>query len=328
MEKDMKVSCCVITVIFIGITVVALAGGHGWDTRRHHTMCKSFQPQNNVLMRWTPLCFQKARDEQCTSEFQIAVHDTKDIVSLSYIFPGDAPWEWPEIENILHVLRLQKEKLKRDVVFVDIGANIGSISLQVAARGVPTIAIEPMPHNLDLLKSSLCHPANVAIAKRITLIETGLSDTARNCSIWSHLNNRGNGQIVCDSDAAPAQCPECVRMSDVPVTTLDALFADYDHERFPIGAVKIDVECFEPLVMKGGKRLFTSGLVPFIVLEFTGSVIEDRTGVSPLAFLQMLDEWNYDIYLKSFDRLPLHPQNFAANAQKVFNIYLVRRPDL
>lgn len=52
---------------------------------------------------------------------------------------------------------MQERRLpKEGVLLVDVGANIGALSLAVAAHGFSVLAFEPMPANVLALRHSLC----------------------------------------------------------------------------------------------------------------------------------------------------------------------------
>ena len=65
---------------------------------------------------------------------------------------------------------MQERRLpKENVLLVDVGANIGALSLATAALGFSVLAFEPMHANLWALRHSLC--ANAAgLRGRVALV--------------------------------------------------------------------------------------------------------------------------------------------------------------
>jgi FkbM family methyltransferase len=57
---------------------------------------------------------------------------------------------------------------REDIIFLDIGANVGAHTLAVAAHGFQVLAFEPMSINIQCLRHSLC--LNPQLRSRITLV--------------------------------------------------------------------------------------------------------------------------------------------------------------
>ncbi len=57
---------------------------------------------------------------------------------------------------------------QKDVILMDVGANVGTHSLAAAAHGFSVLAFEPMHVNIVAIRHSLC--ANPALRKRVTLV--------------------------------------------------------------------------------------------------------------------------------------------------------------
>jgi len=86
-----------------------------------------------------------------------------------------------------------------DLTFIDIGANVGWFTLNMAALGVNVLAFEPMKENIYLLQQTLALPDNVerGITDRITLFGHGLGATDATCVLYSHNINVGDGHVKC-----------------------------------------------------------------------------------------------------------------------------------
>jgi hypothetical protein len=72
---------------------------------------------------------------------------------LFSVYPGS--WELGDITYVLTALSSVEQKLGHKPVFLDVGANLGTFTLSVAAQGYPVIAFEAMQRNQDALYSSL-----------------------------------------------------------------------------------------------------------------------------------------------------------------------------
>ena len=257
--------------------------------------------------------FHKAcHDDTCA---MVAVRDKHDYVSVDF--------DHFESGTRSKILTLLKESPGH--AFLDIGANVGVHTFYMATHGFQVIAVEGMPMNNQLLRATLCHPmTDEAVKLRVNLLEIslGAQHLPNGCSVWSHPDNVGNGQISCDGSKP---CPECVFLEHTPMETLDRLFASYDHQMLPIKVCKIDIECFEPLLFLGGKHLFKSGLIPHIVMEFNGPLLKQRTGISSTDFLHSLDDLGFDVYLDGFQSHHLPPQKFKLILLQTRDIFLSHR---
>ena len=130
--------------------------------------------------------------------------------------------------------------------FLDIGANIGMISIPISKlTEVYVTGFEPDPRLCTLLR------ANVAAAgANVELIQAAVAAEAGNMSFNEGDYNPGDGRLVLDGSG---QCVPTIRLDDHAV-------------RPGRLAVKIDTQGAEPLIVAGGRRTLSgAGLV---VMEF------------------------------------------------------------
>eukprot|EP00746_Dinoflagellata_sp_MGD_P024132 gnl/MRDRNA2_/MRDRNA2_156609_c0_seq1.p1 gnl/MRDRNA2_/MRDRNA2_156609_c0~~gnl/MRDRNA2_/MRDRNA2_156609_c0_seq1.p1 ORF type:complete len:315 (+),score=47.22 gnl/MRDRNA2_/MRDRNA2_156609_c0_seq1:88-945(+) len=201
--------------------------------------------------------------------------DTADIVSNSIINQG--MWD-PQGVHVLH------EALRNSSNFIDIGANVGWFTLLFAALGYTVWAVEPFHENLRLLKLSLC--LNPQFKDRVHVVPYGLHVNSTTCTVFQHKTvNAGDTVTVCTESTSSDETTELEsqgfqRLSAVPMRSLDDLFKSsvIPYPNGSIGAMKIDVEGFEPLAMRGLKTLLSSWQAPaFIRSEFFPCFILART---------------------------------------------------
>jgi FkbM family methyltransferase len=160
---------------------------------------------------------------------------------------------------------------------LDIGANIGWFSLHLARRVGPagTVhAFEPEPFNHRLLLANAqANGLSCIVPHAVALgAETGqalLHTTAHNGGM-----HRLYASVCCEGPAVV-----------VPVRRLDDLLAPGT-----VRLVKIDVEGYEPEVLRGGRALLSTPPRPRVVSEYCpASMLE--AGQSPSAFLRELQSW-------------------------------------
>lgn len=144
---------------------------------------------------------------------------------------------------------------------------------------------------------------------RVTLLPTGLGtkDDMR-CEMWAWPgSNRGNTHTVCDNAASAAWMAKqgYKKLDEVPLTRLDSLIARGDIA-FGDGekvAVKIDVEGFEYLALRGAEGFLDKVLPAVVWAEYIPKMIEraaesvglssDATNGSPSGFLEFMKEKGY-----------------------------------
>ncbi|KAI8815486.1 S-adenosyl-L-methionine-dependent methyltransferase [Cladochytrium replicatum] len=168
--------------------------------------------------------------------------------------------------------------------FLDIGANIGWFTFNMAAAGYPVIAFEPMSQNEVLLRTTMC--ANPSLMSRVAYYPVGLGQTESTCYIVSHIDNVGDGFTACDkgpdfkgTDEYPIRGEMQTKLLSnmlSPYTCTDPGCAnpgEWTETQFglrgtpPIGVLKIDVEGFEPSVIEGGLDFFRATKIPYVRSE-------------------------------------------------------------
>ncbi len=155
--------------------------------------------------------------------------------------------EFEDMSFLLHFLR--KEDL-----FVDVGANVGSYTILSAAHiGAETISIEPVPETFEHLMRNV---ALNRIQNRVMACNIALGSSKGVLEFTSSLDTVNH--VATPSDKG--------RIS-VPVDTLDDIVAG---KQTPI-LLKIDVEGFETEVMKGASKTLLQRDLKGIIIELNGS---------------------------------------------------------
>jgi len=242
--------------------------------------------------------FAKAKNEN--NEFVIAVHPENDIVSNavkgSWGSYGD--WETEVVKTLNQLFRDYSTKHKlplSDLTFIDIGANIGWLSLNMAALGVKVLAFEPMEENIKLLKKTLNRTVNIdsGVSARITLYEYGLGKKEETCFIFSDNFNVGDGHVKCVENEVDLemQANYTVR-GRVPIKRLDDVIVNT--ELMHIAAVKMDTEGYEGNVLEGGTKLLLGGSVNALLTEFKPKWLVEKGG-DPVEFMNKMRNAGYRV---------------------------------
>lgn len=178
--------------------------------------------------------------------------------------------EFEDMGFVLHVLR-------KDDVFLDVGANIGSYSILAASTGAQVIAFEPVPSTHEKLLDN------------INLNRFGAQITA-----WNKGVGASNEVLHFTSDQDTVNHVATGKESDysikVPVIPLDSLTLP---ENTAI-VLKVDVEGFESFVLAGARHLLTGHKVLAVLLELNGS--GERYGCSDRVLYDTMASLGFSAY--------------------------------
>jgi FkbM family methyltransferase len=167
---------------------------------------------------------------------------------------------------------------------IDIGANIGFISLLMASvvgSGGRVLSFEAMPKLRGWFTKSV---AENGWTGRISVADCGLSD--RDETLWlvyaTVTDNFGGAYLSTNATPPPGHSSE-----PVPVRPLDSV-ADPHNWRF----IKMDVEGAEPLVICGAEQLLRRSR-PHILCELYNDQLANVSGTTATAFIQQMRRLRY-----------------------------------
>lgn len=180
-------------------------------------------------------------------------------------------------------IQLLEKFLKPGSSFLDIGANIGLMSViasKLAGKNGTVYAVEANPATVSILQTNI----GLNECKNIELLPVALSDTQGSAQLFENWEvNRGGASLISQSDGQKGV--------EVKMERLDDLF----DEGTKIDLVKIDVEGFEPQVMRGGMNWFKKQL-PVFIIEVSEKR-EKETGPSPAEIWKLVQTiGNYRFY--------------------------------
>jgi FkbM family methyltransferase len=171
--------------------------------------------------------------------------------------------------------------------FVDIGANIGMITLHAAAlvRDSGHVdSFEPNPDCSRRLNETL-HANNI---KHARVHQVGLSDQHATLTLSVITEHSGMGTL---SEPEPEQEPLVSRRFEVPVVRGDEILLK---NSVPVKLVKIDVEGFEFRVLRGIEATLNRWR-PVVVTEMLKEWL-GRAGTSRTDIVQMMKHFGYSPY--------------------------------
>jgi FkbM family methyltransferase len=185
--------------------------------------------------------------------------------------------------------RLLESHLAPGGVVIDVGANIGYMTL-IAARAVgPTgtvIAIEPHPDNVALLRDNL---ARNGMAKRVRVVSAAAWDAPGTVDLAECEDNTGDHRVETLTNERSVLQVEAVTLDDV---VPDSLHVDL---------IKLDTQGTEHHVLEGAQTVLARDR-PIVLSEFWPDGLRER-GEDPRAVMQRFRELGYAIEIPDAPQL-------------------------
>lgn len=169
-----------------------------------------------------------------------------------------------EIEELYYLgfyeagtLKIIQQILKKDDVFIDIGASVGLMSLYAAelvGNKGKIWSFEPMREMADMIRQSIHHNH----LNNIEVFDFALGETE--CELPIFTNRACPSLIMKDNETSHQK---------VVVKVLDDIIKEKKLQS--VKMMKIDVEGFELQVLRGCKNLLSSANAPILCIEYEGS---------------------------------------------------------
>jgi FkbM family methyltransferase len=204
--------------------------------------------------------------------------DSRDYIAQHLFLSGAFE---PKVQSVI------AELLPQDGVFLDVGANIGVMSLAAAAlpgfRG-RVLAVEPSPQQRHVMIKNIARNH----LQHIEVLGVALGTKAETLKLFiSSTSNQGRNSLVAENAGS-------VNSVDVQVVQGDALLREMKIAL--IDLVKIDVEGAEPMVLMGLKDTLERDHPP-IIIEFIDRQLA-HFGSSKAELKQWLSNIGYNSFRK------------------------------
>lgn len=203
----------------------------------------------------------------------------------------ESVYQWWNVVNYggFEIVLLAERLLREGDIYIDVGANIGFMSLNAATvAGVDgrVLAIEPEPR----VREKLLFNVKLNCANNVTIIPRAISDKI-GTAIFSVATEEGLSRL--DHGLGDNPCMVLFEKIEVSTTTLDSLIEEFVPGR-PIRLIKMDVEGFEYSVFKGAHRLLQRAETIFIFESNSGALLQN--GRSLVDIHVLLTAENYDVF--------------------------------
>ena len=214
--------------------------------------------------------------------------------------------------------------LQHGDVFVDVGANIGYMTVLGGALVGPTgrvFAFEPGKNNLPELRH------NIALNgfKHVEVIESPVSDRVEDVDFYIY-DGDGNGNALFDAGKIPNNDPTRTSKVSLVSATLDALRPRFQ-QAGPVKLLKMDAEGAESRIIQGGSEFLKQTRIPFIISELHPSALH-MMGTSPEELRALMESHGYQTYVLPYEgNLPKFVPNGTAIFSKFIRNLLFTRPE-
>jgi FkbM family methyltransferase len=189
-----------------------------------------------------------------------------------------------DIENIDNALRILAERALSPRRLVDVGANIGTTTIEILSRlpEATALAFEPEPRNFRLLEQNV---VGNDLSARVACHRAAISDRDGEVSLEISPDNPGDHRVRLSG--APGALDEQQRATTtVPAWRLDTLVARGDLPLDEPALVFVDAQGHEAQILAGAGQLV--GRVPMVV-EFWPYGLRRAGGYD--AFLDVVRRW-------------------------------------
>lgn len=139
--------------------------------------------------------------------------------------------------------------------FVDVGANIGMMSIFAASLKPNSriISFEVNPVTLEIFKKNI----ELNSIKNIEIISTGLGEEKSTVELYDNLDlNRGSSSILIKSQNSKIYKVEIDRFENI-----------VNHSKYNIGLIKMDIEGYEYFALKGFGEFLNTPNSPHLIIE-------------------------------------------------------------
>jgi len=222
-----------------------------------------------------------------------------------------------------HTINSKLLNIPKDALIFDVGGNFGFMALQYAQKSPNgrVISFEPTHYAISKFKRNL--ELNPILSKRISVINTFVSDKiSRNSKIKAYSSWRVDTIRNTNGTRHPIHLGTEKSTDEVDSITLDA-FCEINNIN-EVNLIKIDTDGHEPEILKGASKTI-SRYRPVVIFE-VGKYVMIEKGIDFLFYLKYFEKFDYKLFnIKSGKKLCM--SNWDSNIPKLGTIDIIALPD-
>lgn len=179
---------------------------------------------------------------------------------------------------------------KPDSIFLDVGANLGIFSLEVAKLfGNQVVSFEPNPKIAKLLQSSI---EENKLVDNIHVHNVAVSDENTTAVFVEHPSNKGGSALEVNKDL---QTGERYKVNVVALDEYSVFQEFLENSNAQIGLIKMDIEGAEERALKGMAKMLSIHK-PIIIMELLDSQLKifGSSKSSVICYLKSLDYYLHE----------------------------------
>ena len=221
------------------------------------------------LLRGGPPLLRRAAYDAMPVPYLVAGHPEHFVVSTADKVIGrevflHGEFDFAKLQTALAILA--REGHHAPTHLIDVGANIGTITIPALKRGLiqTATAVEPHPDNLRLLRANI---ALNGLEDRVMVLAQAVGDRSGvMLNLHESASNSGNHSIGAEGIPVPSS-----KLDDLDLSAAHCL-------------LWMDIEGYEGHALKGASRMLAAGIA--VVCEFNPTFLEKSDGMA--AFVQSL----------------------------------------
>lgn len=219
-----------------------------------------------------------------------------------------------------HVFQNQHMSIKEGWTVIDVGANIGAMTLAFAklvGNKGKVIAFEPTDYAYKRLLRNISLNSALAPVINVNKCFVSTHDTMRSdmkaFSSWRLDSN--------DKDIHPVHLGKVMEASETPSVSLDSFISEHKLSR--VDLLKIDTDGYELEVLKGSSELLKK-FGPYVIFECGQYVLRER-GQTLDDFVALFENYNYELF-NSQNGMKLTAKNIANEVPLLSTIDIIAVP--
>lgn len=224
----------------------------------------------------------------------ICIHDPKQDEIISAELSKSGAWEPNYLYAVGSILRMNP-----DMLFLDLGCNIGVYTILAAKLGHKVFALDPNKINLRLLAKSV---SLGGLTSKVTLLCNAISDVRKNVTLTDIVGNVGATFVESVEDGETGDLDSDKIVFSI---TLDDLLPVFKHQEV---FIKMDIETYELRALRGAENFFKQVEVKYVLMEW----LYHKQYDSGKEIIEIMTKYGLYPHVNAHHNTKLEPENYKS----------------